>query len=261
MACMYPILIDNPNVEMDLSGNAKMLVPCGKCENCIKLRRMHWSIRLQEENKVSLNSWFVTLTYNDQHLPVKDGYVTLRKNDLQKYFKRLRHDNNKLKYYGVGEYGGKLYRPHYHAIVFNADPLSIVDKWSDKNGDIGNVKIGNVSDASINYVSGYIINKIHYASDKIQNPFAIMSKGLGKAFTENSRGFYREQNDYTYISKGGVRNSLPRYYRERIWNEAERKEISDRNKERMKKEVEEIFYDEELNKRESIRYKFKKSKK
>ena len=78
-----------------------------------------------------LPSIFLTLTYNDEHLPIHGSLV---KEDIQKFFKRLwwKIDTEKLRYYVVGEYGttcpyheiencpkcGPLQRPHYHAIVF-----------------------------------------------------------------------------------------------------------------------------------------------
>ena len=39
-------------------------VPCGKCPNCKKRRVNEWVFRLQEEDKVSSTSYFITLTYD-----------------------------------------------------------------------------------------------------------------------------------------------------------------------------------------------------
>ena len=78
-----------------------------------------------------LPSIFLTLTYDDEHLPMHGSLI---KQDIQKFFKRLwwKVSTEKLRYYVVGEYGstcpyheiencpkcGPLQRPHYHAIIF-----------------------------------------------------------------------------------------------------------------------------------------------
>ena len=67
-------------------------VPCGKCPQCRSNRASAWSFRLMQEDKRSLSSLFVTLTYNTDHVPIlKSGYMSLNKGDLQKFFKRLRN--------------------------------------------------------------------------------------------------------------------------------------------------------------------------
>ena len=44
---------------------------------------------------------------------------TLSKDDLQKFFKRLRKNyGKKVRYFACGEYGPKHYRPHYHLLFF-----------------------------------------------------------------------------------------------------------------------------------------------
>ena len=89
--------------------NTGVTVPCGKCPNCRSNRASAWSFRLIQEDKRSLSSNFVTLTYATEHVPIlKSGYMSLNKSDLQKFFKRLRKLSiQRLRYYAVGEYGGK----------------------------------------------------------------------------------------------------------------------------------------------------------
>lgn len=58
-------------------------VPCGKCANCIKRRRMELCFRMEEEMKVSKNSLFVTLTYDPKSVPFdKFGNMVLVKTSL-----------------------------------------------------------------------------------------------------------------------------------------------------------------------------------
>ena len=86
-------------------------VPCGKCPNCKKRRVNEWVFRLQEEDKVSSTSYFITLTYDTVVVPISpNGFMTLKKRDLQLFWKRLRKaigKGPKIRYYAVGEYGSK----------------------------------------------------------------------------------------------------------------------------------------------------------
>lgn len=109
--------------------------------------------------------------------------MSLAKRDVQLFFKRLRKsqpEGTSIKYYTVGEYGGKTFRPHYHAIVFNAAINTIQDAWQ-----MGTVHYGTVSGASIGYTLKYMakISRIplHSNDDRVPE-FALMSKGLGEAY-------------------------------------------------------------------------------
>ena len=100
----------------DKITNQWMALPCGKCPNCMKRRTSGWSFRLIKEGDISETALFVTLTYNTKYVPMsKNGFMTLDKSAVQLFMKRLRKNSSrKLKYYAIGEYGGKRSRPHYH---------------------------------------------------------------------------------------------------------------------------------------------------
>ena len=110
------------------------------------------------EAKRHEHRYFITLTYDEAHLPLyesfeytdKDGYKyiyendgtwtgSLRPEDVTKFIKRLREKYRKpngeyrqISYFYAGEYGNEPnkirktmgYRPHYHMILFGA-PLDI----------------------------------------------------------------------------------------------------------------------------------------
>jgi len=62
---------------------------------------------------------FVTLTYDDAHLPPGGS---LRPGDMVKFWKRLRAAlGRKVRYFHCGEYGEQLGRPHHHALIFGFD--------------------------------------------------------------------------------------------------------------------------------------------
>lgn len=154
---------------------------------------------------------FVTLTYTDEQLLIRSNYAqSLVKEDLRNFFKRLRKnlEPRRIKYYGIGEYGDKDGRPHYHAVIFGLDfdehkvqrflsrkgnPTWLVVRgpaltaWSPHGICIGNVHIGTVTHQSTKYVSSYLHKKYngnmleYYGKDRIQ-PFSFQSQGLGKGF-------------------------------------------------------------------------------
>jgi hypothetical protein len=95
-------------------------VPCGQCVGCRLEKSRQWAIRCMHEADLYQDNCFITLTYDDDHLPY-DG--SLVKPHFQKFMKRLRkrYGTIKIRYYACGEYGDSNYRPHYHALLFNFD--------------------------------------------------------------------------------------------------------------------------------------------
>lgn len=231
-SCLTPFYIT------DKITKEKIPVPCGKCPKCVARRTSGWSFRLMEEEKVSSSAHFITLTYATANLPFSgNGKPTLQKSDLQKFFKRLRkahgvsriqRNNKPIKYYAVGEYGSGGKRPHYHIILFNADITLINDSWN-----LGHVHYGTVSGASIGYTLKYL-SKSHdqrvLRNNDVQSQFSLMSKGLGKAYTEKKKMIKWHKSDLEgrmYVNlQDGKKASMPRYYKDKIYSDEERKRIS-----------------------------------
>lgn len=155
-AFAYYCKIGCPNL---LDANYKP-VPCGKCAVCQIEKRKHWSTRLAQEASMYESSCFITLTYNDESIPVTcwrspddplkqfdrgAGTLpeyTLLPSDVQKFIKRLRRhleyrptkykstwrgkvlarDHVSIRYFACGEYGSRTHRPHYHIIIFGWKP-------------------------------------------------------------------------------------------------------------------------------------------
>lgn len=98
------------------------VVPCRRCQGCIAVRARDLGLRASHEAAVSKASAFLTLTYDNDHLPAYGG---LCRDDLVLFMKRLRKDSAargvQLRAYAVGEYGGRTLRPHYHLCLFGED--------------------------------------------------------------------------------------------------------------------------------------------
>lgn len=166
-------------------------------------------------------NWFVTLTYNDAHLP-EDGSV--RPRELQEFMKRLRYyANEKVRFYGVGEYGDISGRPHYHVVLFGlTDPSNVARAWT-----FGMVHVGTLTEESAGYTCGYVTKGATKSGDprlKGRHPeFARMSrnKGIGEGAAEeiarvvNTKGgveyVLREQSLPNVVRAGGTKWPLGRY--------------------------------------------------
>ena len=188
--CLTPINLKKETFKQKLKDTYHMQqVPCGKCLECLKLRVNSWFVRLMAEYKSASSALFVTLTYDDEHLPFSDnGLMCLDYKHTQLLWKDIRNnrrgtdlEGQKFKYFLVGEYGSKAHRPHYHAIVFNVKPDEIIDTWKH-----GHVDIGNVTEASTYYTLKYALkrakrwNKSDADDRNVEK--ALMSRGLVLTF-------------------------------------------------------------------------------
>jgi len=225
--CLFPFHIDNPAFPA-ASRERYLPVPCGKCPPCVQRRANGWIFRLLQQDKVSNTAAFVTLTYDTTHVPIsKRGFMTLCKRDFQLFMKRLRKlhpKDSKLKYYAVGEYGSKTFRPHYHAIIFDLDKNLVPDAWT-----LGDVHIGDVSGASVAYTTKYLskgkIIPVHSNDDRVPE-FSLMSKKLGINYLSDAVIKYHQADisrNYVML-EGGVKIAMPRYFREKIYTDEQRKE-------------------------------------
>lgn len=219
-----------------MNNECYTFVPCGKCPECKARRVSAWSFRLQQEEKRSISSHFITLTYDNKHVPITPtGYATLQKKDCQDFFKRLRKrlpitdSQPSIKYYLAGEYGGTSWRPHYHIILFNVlNPLDVDAAWQ-----LGSIDCGTVTAASIGYTLKYI-NKpprvpVHRNDDR-SSEFGLQSKGLGLNYiTPKMLAWHKADiTDRMYLTlTGGQKVSMPRYYKDKIYEEHEREQLAE----------------------------------
>lgn len=154
--------------------------PCGQCRTCRINRKRVWVHRIKLEALASRGqACFVTLTYDDAHLPPDGGLVP---RDVTLWLKRLRQLvlPVRFRYFGCGEYGEQGLRPHYHAILFglgSAWSSSIAKAWG-----LGFVHVGYYSDQAAAYVAGYVLKKwdaVGGPHSGLRAPFSFMSRNPG----------------------------------------------------------------------------------
>lgn len=153
-------------------GTVPLKLPCGQCIGCRLERSRQWAMRCMHESSLHNDNCFITLTYDNEHLPA-DG--SLKKEHYQKFMKRLRKHfkNQKIRYYHCGEYGEKHFRPHYHAILFGIDFYDkqyfngqgenslYISPTLNKLWRFGFSTIGSVTFESAAYVARYIMKKVN----------------------------------------------------------------------------------------------------
>lgn len=225
------------------------LIPCGQCTGCKLQNSSSWANRMEMELPYHKNAWFLTLTYDNEHVPYRYTYdkltgevitenLSLCDEDMQKFWKRLRrwleyHERNEeaLMYFQAGEYGSKTHRPHYHAIVYSLpiqqDELKTYKKekgytyynvdWITKLWSMGHVVIAAAEWKNMAYTARYTTKKVYgkagqeyYQELGITPERCMMSKGIGQRY-------YFEHRDEIYAKDSiqlanGKTCKPPRYF-------------------------------------------------
>ena len=230
-------------------------IPCGKCIGCRLEYSRQWANRMMLEAKYHSSNYFITLTYDDLHIP-RSYYgdpssgealpsLTLRKRDIQLFFKRLRKQTGQhFKFYCCGEYGENTHRPHYHFIIFglelddlkflrNSDNFnyytsdtiakawSVYDNFNSVRTPLGFHMVCNVSWETCAYVARYVTKKLNgsaadfYDTFNIEREFCLMSRkpGIGRQyFDDNFDDILKYQKINISTPTGGRQFRPPRYY-------------------------------------------------
>ena len=193
---------------------------------------------MHEENS------FITLTFDDDHLPV-DYSVSTR--DMQLFMKRLRKQvqPKQVRFYLGAEYGDLYLRPHYHIILFGHDfhdkkhfKQNHQGQWLytssslDKLWPYGHATLGDVTFESAAYVARYYQENRRRPGRRTLSPRAssprfhlssetgilIMSRrpGIGQSFFDK---FKSDMFPSDQVIVNGRPVSMPRYYLKQLTEE------------------------------------------
>lgn len=214
-----------------------------------------WAHRCSHEASQWEHNTFVTLTFDDEHVP-QDGALNTR--ELQLFVKRVRkharsRTNNldcdasrRVRLFGCGEYGTQGGRPHYHAILFNCgfrrDRTRV---GTDKNGQPlytsetlarlwnhqGYVTLGDATPASANYIAQYTLKKQGrylpwnpetgqagrwLERDGRYLPAPFLRMSLRPAIGATWLDRYKKDLTHGYLVQDGRQVPIPRYYKKRL---------------------------------------------
>lgn len=269
MSCFHPVhgykRIDNGGIgwnHKDVYSDIPMTVPCGNCIGCVNRSKRDWSIRLQHEAQMHDVAWFVTLTYDDDHVPA--GH-TLDRTEPPKLIRKLRKRSpgQRISYYAAGEYGDRTHRPHYHMALYGAELGELRKSESGKKGAAlvsplldelwgkGFVTVAELTPATARYVAGYVQKKGFNKDERderyerlepwtgeitsVEPERATMSTkpAIGKRWIEK---YWPEAYPSDFVVMGGKEVIPPRYYdrwleenQPELWREVQRARASKRD--------------------------------
>ena len=199
MQCINPVKLPCKPSDPEFPYKSFVYRPCGKCYACRANLRRDWFLRLRSHAYNSVSSLFVTLTYDEEHLPRSDcGWPTTVKRDLQLFFKRLRKnlqsyekekgEKFKISYYAINDYGGEFERPHYHILLFGL-PVPL-ESFIKKAWTFGSIDTQPITVQRINYVLAYHIRKSERNREELQatgveDYYALISNHLGESLASS----------------------------------------------------------------------------
>lgn len=245
MTCYRPVTAwkpdDGPIFFSEKPDCREIKISCGQCIGCRISKREEWTLRLMAESKMHEKSSFVTLTYDEDHVPAD---YSLNYRHFQLFMKRLRQRVGPLRFFVAGEYGDQFGRPHYHALLFGCNfdfdrvksnsMYSAFDLYTspclESCWGQGFVSIGEVTYASARYTASYVVKRrTGVDSDEyytrivpstgelvfLRPEFARMSlkPGIGEAWIKK---FYPECVVHDGMVINGKLKRLPRYFDEKI---------------------------------------------
>lgn len=207
-------------------------LPCGYCILCREEQSRQWAVRISHESQMHERNCFMTLTYDDDHLP---EHGSLNYKHLSLWWRKMRRTIPGVRYYAVGEYGDKSDRPHYHVCVFGEDfrdecyimregthklwcNLIAQNMW-----EHGRVAIGNLDYTTAQYTAGYMAKKLVKGKQYVRvdnssgeliplvQPRAFMSKhpAIGATWLER---YGNQVYAWDQVVVNGRPQKPPRYY-------------------------------------------------
>lgn len=198
-----------------------------------------WQVRCMHEASLHDSNRFVTLTYDTPHLP---PHGILEPRDLQLFLKRLRkRTGQRFRFFACGEYGGRLGRPHFHALLFGLrlpDEVAVKRSFSGhtlyRSELLGSVWglgfhfIGGVTAQSAGYVARYVVKKV-VGKDAQKHYETLIDTSTGEVVRKRpefvrmslrpgigARWFYQFHDDVYpcdfVVDTDGRRRLVPAYY-------------------------------------------------
>lgn len=191
-----------------------LLIDCGQCAECRLNKSREWANRcvIEAQQFPKDTCFFITLTYDDEHLPPGGcEFATVEKDAISVFMKNLRRywqyhfdfpksGDPGIRFYGASEYGDKSGRPHYHVILFNIPYLVDHLEYYKANfrGDVyykcplldsiwknGLVTVAEVNWETCAYVARYVMKKrtgfdtTFYEENGICPEYSVMSRNPG----------------------------------------------------------------------------------
>lgn len=210
-------------IKFDREGD--LLIPCGKCTECISKRAIEWATRARHEISTHKDNCFITLTYNNENLPS----ISDIKPEFQKFIKRLRKKTkSNIRYMVSHEYGSQTFRPHHHAIIFGWEPPTLTNPTPSKSSGellfrspelealwtLGFSSVGSANERSAYYIASYSLKgKKHTLTDPKTGELITISDCMDASKRPAIGYNYFVKNQHYLVNSDQI---LPRYYLKRL---------------------------------------------
>lgn len=230
--------------ELSGAGMPQIGIPCGKCIGCRLDYSRTWADRMLAEASLYESNYFLTLTYDNEHLPDRkenSPIHSLNKRDAQLFMKRLRKalPDQKIRFFCAGEYGPQTMRPHFHLILFNCklddlkflkendmkQPYFVSDTIS-KVWKYGFHIIANVNWETCAYVARYVVKKQKghgaeiYDKYNFEPEFSTMSRkpGIGHDYLVDHMEELYAYGSINLPTQNGAKSIRPNKYYDSIFD-------------------------------------------
>lgn len=209
--------------------------PCGKCPACLANRQRAFCFRLDQEKDVCSFYYWLTLQYDDDHVPhLENGEMCFSKEHCRSFFEKLRKryepKGYKFKHFLVSEYGpNSTHRPHYHCLlmVYSGKPLNelylarneMKEFIIEKAWENGHVTEKSFHGRVLSYLTKYCCKPELLGQMHTMKPFTLISRGIGLSYldklSDERKRQMIEKLDFT-VYYGNSKIQLPRYYVDKI---------------------------------------------
>lgn len=148
------------------------------------------------ESKLYSDNCFITLTYDDKHLPFQSN---IDYSDFQRFMKRMRKMLKvPVRFFVCAEYGSDYGRPHFHACIFS---YNFSDRVIDSRSEFGSVNyrsplleklwpfgyssVAELNQATAAYCARYIVKKQKDNDDEIYSDYDVVNVDTGELTKRN----------------------------------------------------------------------------
>lgn len=149
-----------------------LMVPCGKCEDCLRRQRNDWFIRLERElarcKAESQQAIFITITISPQYY---DKALLDPSSFIRKWNERVRHRiGHSFKHCFFQEFGthpqtGSKPRLHFHGFLFGTNVL--YNEIRKAVSDLGYVWLSKATLKRARYCVKYVVKQIGYSREQV----------------------------------------------------------------------------------------------
>lgn len=198
-------------------------------------RQRAFCFRLDQERDNCTFYFWLTLQYDDDHVPKDHGEMCFSKAHCHKFFEKLRlryrDSGHTFKHFLVSEYGPNgTHRPHYHCLLMVYNEYNLAQNYEVKREmkdfilsvawPYGHVTEKGFHGRVLRYLTKYCTKPELIGDYHRMKPFTLISRGIGLSYLDSLSDYQKQQmiekHDFS-VRYGSGKIQLPRYYTDKIF--------------------------------------------